>query len=1178
MLLDSLLRGVRDLRSRRRGAAGGRRGPSRAQGRLLRCEFLEERQLLSFDPGVNWATYLGGTGYDYGRCVALDTEGNALVTGSTSSMDFAGVSGNYGGTDAFVAKVSSDGTLLWVTYLGGSGSDSAYGIALDPYGNALVTGSTSSMDFAGVSGNHGGTDAFVAKVWNDGTLLDGNVAWATYLGGSGPDYGRCVALGTEGNALVTGNTSSTDFAGASNAFHSGSSDAFVANVSSDGTATTATYVGGSGVDYGYGIAIDSGGNALVTGNTSSTDFAGASNTFHGGSSDAFLRKLDPMFWEWPGIVVDPISGLTTTEGGGTATIRVALSTHPMADVTIGFSSSDTNEGTVSPASLTFTPGNWNVTQTVTVTGVDDAVYDGNVAYTIITAPAASGDPNYNGFDPADVSVTNKDFSLAPTITFGGPGDDKATGVAIDANGNVYVTGSFQNTVDFNPDPSATDNLTVVGSSTSNDFVASYSPSGAFRWAHQIGGGTTPSIAVAAGYVFVSASFTGTVDFDPSPSGSRTLTSRGGSDEFLLKLNANTGNFTWVQQIGGSGNESAGGIAMGPDGNVYLAGNTTSGTDLKFGSLRPSGSGGLYITKVNASTGQFLWATRTGTNSGVVPNSIAVDSANSIYVAGDYSSSQQFGSKSITLKPHGTWDGFLLKTDSTGKSLWADGFGAAGGSARVNGVAVDAGGSVYLTGSFNTSLDSYSNTNLTGAKGILTSAGGYDAFVLKVGSSGSLLAKQRMGGPYIPFGDWGSAIAVDSGSGLVYVKGFFYLKADFGSQNLTSRYGWWDSFVAKLKTADLSFVQTYHFGCSADSGGANGVAIAATGVYVAGTYSYWATFPAGDYHSCAGTAGNGDAYVLNLDPGAAVISGRVFADVNSNGKADDGLATPASCRVFLDANGNGQWDAGEISTYTYGEWGTYEFYGLDPGQYNVVEVPVAGWTPTTPTGSPSWQRAVTMGAGQSAVVDFGNYFATQTSTYASTSPPVAINSSGTTTMPITVSDSYRILDLNVTVNLAYGSLSDLTVTLISPNGMTRVTLVGGSQLSGANLTGTIFDDDAAKPISQGTAPYTGSFRPDVPLAWVEYVYNSNIQGQWLLEVNNRTTAPGGSFLISWSMTVVHQDTQTMGAMAVVNQSTRLTDAALASLVLYDTECPSKPARGKGLAMIPAVDLALMDLAI
>ena len=109
-----------------------------------------------------------------------------------------------------------------------------------------------------------------------------------------------------------------------------------------------------------------------------------------------------------GITVTPTSGLTTTEAGGTATFTVVLTSQPTADVTIALSSSDTTEGTVAPASLTFTSANWNVAQTVTVTGVDDVLDDGDVAYTIVTAAAVSTDVIYNGFNANDVAVTNTD--------------------------------------------------------------------------------------------------------------------------------------------------------------------------------------------------------------------------------------------------------------------------------------------------------------------------------------------------------------------------------------------------------------------------------------------------------------------------------------------------------------------------------------------------------------------------------------------------------------------------------------------------------------------------------------------------------------------------------------------------------------------------------------------------
>ena len=113
----------------------------------------------------------------------------------------------------------------------------------------------------------------------------------------------------------------------------------------------------------------------------------------------------------PGITVNPTSGLVTTEAGDTATFTVVLNTQPTTTVTIDLSSDDTSEGTVSPASLTFTTDNWSTAQTVTVTGVDDDIDDGNQSCTIVTAAAASSDTNYSGLNAADVSVTNTDNDI-----------------------------------------------------------------------------------------------------------------------------------------------------------------------------------------------------------------------------------------------------------------------------------------------------------------------------------------------------------------------------------------------------------------------------------------------------------------------------------------------------------------------------------------------------------------------------------------------------------------------------------------------------------------------------------------------------------------------------------------------------------------------------------------------
>lgn len=141
------------------------------------------------------------------------------------------------------------------------------------------------------------------------------------------------------------------------------------------------------------------------------------------SADSFYNNLDPADVsltnqdnDTAGITVSAPSGTSTTENGGTVTFNVKLNSEPTADVTIGVSSSDTTEGTVSTASLTFSAANWNTPQTVTVTGVDDVVSDGNVAYTVVTGAAFSGDLAYNGMNASDVALTNTDND-APVTKF-----------------------------------------------------------------------------------------------------------------------------------------------------------------------------------------------------------------------------------------------------------------------------------------------------------------------------------------------------------------------------------------------------------------------------------------------------------------------------------------------------------------------------------------------------------------------------------------------------------------------------------------------------------------------------------------------------------------------------------------------------------------------------------------
>ncbi len=260
---------------------------------------------LVIDPVMVYSTYLGGSGDDYGYGIAVDSSGNAYVTGRTTSADFPTASplqavfggGSY---DAFVAKLNPAGSaLVYSTYLGGSDYEAGGGIAVDSSGNAYVTGATISTNFPTANplqAAYGGGiyDAFVAKLNPTGSAL----VYSTYLGGSDIDGGSGIAVDSSGNAYVTGDTISTDFPTANplQAGLGGIQNAFVVKLNPAGSSLVySTYLGGSSYDEGNGIAVDSSGNAYVTGDTISTDFPTANplQAALGGIQNAFVVKLNP---------------------------------------------------------------------------------------------------------------------------------------------------------------------------------------------------------------------------------------------------------------------------------------------------------------------------------------------------------------------------------------------------------------------------------------------------------------------------------------------------------------------------------------------------------------------------------------------------------------------------------------------------------------------------------------------------------------------------------------------------------------------------------------------------------------------------------------------------------------------------------------------------------------------
>ncbi len=336
-----------EVRSRFRllAEASGKHKPLHRYGFQLGT--YDKRYPLIIDPTLDTSSYLGGTNNDFAWAIVLDNAGNAYIAGETWSSDFplkTPLQGSHpGGTrSAFVAKIDlATSTLLYATYLGGSGEDIAIDIAVDASGAAYVIGHTDSVDFPTAlpiqSKNGGEWDVFVAKLGPDGTVLE----YSTYLGGFSKDYGRGIAVDTAGGVYLTGETLSQDFptAAAIQGSRAGYSDAFVTKINASGSYLDySTYLGGSangtfGDDFARDIAVDATGAAYVTGKTNATDFptVSALQENNGGLFDAFITKINPAGTAWHyssylgGSHNDAATGLALEASGNVILIGETLS-------------------------------------------------------------------------------------------------------------------------------------------------------------------------------------------------------------------------------------------------------------------------------------------------------------------------------------------------------------------------------------------------------------------------------------------------------------------------------------------------------------------------------------------------------------------------------------------------------------------------------------------------------------------------------------------------------------------------------------------------------------------------------------------------------------------------------------------------------------------------------------
>ena len=438
---------------------------------------------LVIDPVLNFSTYVGGSRYDYGRGIAVDSAGNVYLVGQSSSSDFrttdSAFQQYYGGgtSDAFVVKLSPDGsTELYSTYLGGSGEDVAYGVGVDRWGQACLTGYTKSTDFPTVNalqgqlgGGEGDLDAFVVKLTADG----GNIIYSTYLGGSDADTGRAIAVDADGSAYIAGITNSRDFP-VVNAFQpqfgGPMSDAFVARLNPNGSQYFyATYFGGRLFDAAYGIATDRDGNAYVVGTTGSPDFpirqaiqgviAGGGG--ESGDFDAFVAKF---FWDGSLIYSTFLGGTDVDNGraiavdgwgnayvtGDTVSTNFPL-VNPLQGQLGGSVDAFVTKVNVQGAALVYSTylGGSRAEQGfgIAVDGLGSATVIGYTSSTNFPVANPIQEENH-GSDDVFVSQLSADgASLIYSTYLGGRGQDEGFAVALDSAGNAYIAGSTSS-VDF----------------------------------------------------------------------------------------------------------------------------------------------------------------------------------------------------------------------------------------------------------------------------------------------------------------------------------------------------------------------------------------------------------------------------------------------------------------------------------------------------------------------------------------------------------------------------------------------------------------------------------------------------------------------------------------------------------------------------------------------------------
>lgn len=810
----------------------------------------DARRDLIIDPVLVYSTYLGGSGLDLGVDIAVDSEGNAYLTGVTDSINFPGpspIQNNAGGQhEVFVLKLDRSGMgAVYATWLGGNGMDTADGIAIDAMKNVVIVGRTDSSNFPTLnplqSGLNGAVDAFITKINASGSAL----IYSTYFGGTGYDDARDLAIDNHGDVYFTGSTDSTDFP-VINGFQT-SRQGVGAYAILDGQENWKAI--GSGLNGASlrDLVIDPLNSATLYGSTErgvfkSTD---SGNSWGQLGDGQFNRPVNQL-------VVDPIDPsnlyavssnmlFRSADGGETWSQKNILQIQtiaidPLTPATL-------YAGTFTGLSKSLDGGEtWAPLQITSFNGSVNAIAVDPSTPTTIYAGTINGlYKSTNGGVNWSPSFTNTSETVRTSGRIAiSPSNPMTIYISVNSN-SIYKTtnaGSSWKQLDT-PFLGPQDSLVLLGAlvvdPTNSDTVYLGFP-GIYTGAILIAGNGTqsPSPAVASRSSFnaldsetrgrgVYKTTDGGATWNPINNGLKNFGLNSiaidrnapnkifagvvsGTDAYLVKLNAAGSAIVYSSYLGGSDTESGSSIAVDAEGSAYIAGETRS-IDFPVVNALQSANGGLsdvFVAKINPLGSAVVWATYLGGEDSDDGIGLALDSKGGVYLAGSTRSSNFPVTKSTAAQGElkGMTDVFVSRLSADGVRLDYSTFLGGSNQDRAGGIAVDSGGNAHVVG-YTMSIDFPIAQAVQPARGGNPGSPIPDAFVTKLNPQGSkFIYSTYLGGRSVEFGN---SIAVDSG-GNAYVLGETTSR-DFPAINSTYK-GALDAFVTKLGiNADLSIDMT-----------------------------------------------------------------------------------------------------------------------------------------------------------------------------------------------------------------------------------------------------------------------------------------------------------------------------------------------------------------------------------